>query len=588
MLRRLVIAVAVPLAAGCTCAQLPTDVVFCPEDGGSCDAGGLTTDGGMDAGRLPDGGCMPFDCAAQMLCGTHLDSCGMPVDCHLCPEGNTCTNGVCTHCSLAVDTPDPPDDAFTDSDCDGIDGEARAAVFVDPNAPADGGDGSMDHPVKTLQEALTVAMMRAAPVVLVSGGTFNEGEVDWTGHISVYGGYHADRQWQRDDTRALLDGGALALHISGAGGIGITWDRVDVSSAPGAVGESSIALVVQSSSLALEHVTLLARNGGNGADGTATPGPAADGKPGFNGANGTSSIDGSDHGAVNGGGAPAFGVCSDSADGGIGASDMATAGGDAHYGSCNILGGASSFQPMFACGPTPPRAQDGASGSDGPDGAKGSDGDGGLSRGLIVAGRYQPSDGTAGQSGKNGTPGCSGAGGGASSRSNGLGTGGGGGSSGTGGCGGDGGSPGHGGGASIALLAINAGVTVYDVRAHAGQGGNGGRGYPGQQGGAGGKGGHGGKGGDACSTDDGGFPNGPGNAGDGGNGGNGGAGGDGGNAGGGGGGPSIGIWCVDGGRVTIDAGLKITALDGGAGGPGGGAGLNGQWGLLEDLLDCPP
>jgi hypothetical protein len=585
MLRRLTIAVAVQVAAGCTCAQLPTDIMFCPEDGGACD-GGHVADGGTDAGPPPDAGCT-LDCAAQMFCGTHLDSCGQPEPCPPCAAGNTCSNGVCRACTTQPDIADPPDDTFSDSDCDGIDGEVRSAVFVDPIAGDDTGDGSMDHPVKTLSRALGNAMMRGATMVLVSEGRLDADRVDWNLPISVYGGYHATRQWQRDDTRALLDAGTLALHVHSPVGV-VVWDRVDVSSASAGPGGSSTAVVAENTILMLNRVTVRAGNGGPGADGTPTPGPPADGPSGNDGSDGTTDIDGGRIDLPTQGGAPALTACSDGGSGGIGASITMTSGGPAFYPGCNVLGGQSSLdQPGAHCGPAVNPPGNGFSGDDGASGSKGGDGSGGPPRGLVVGIYYQPSNGSSGQRGGDGIPGCGAGGGGSSRRSFAQASGGGGASGGAGGCGGSAGSPGHGGGGSIGLLLVDAGVTLTVVSVHTGLGGNGGSGFPGQQGGLGGRGGRGGKGGDACSPDDGGFPNGPGNAGNGGNGGDGGTGGNGGNAGGGGGGPSIGIWCIGDAHIFVDAGVVITAVDGGAGGRGGAAGLDGQNGLRHVLPDCP-
>ena len=57
---------------------------------------------------------------------------------------------------------DVPDVAFTDADCDGVDGDADAAVFVSP----DGDDlwpGTRALPMRTLQAAIVAATARPVP-----------------------------------------------------------------------------------------------------------------------------------------------------------------------------------------------------------------------------------------------------------------------------------------------------------------------------------------------------------------------------------------------------------------------------------------
>ncbi len=70
------------------------------------------------------------------------------------------TNGceyACTPTGTGVDF---PDDALVDSNCDGIDGTASRAVFVDATNGSDGitFDGSMAKPYKTIGKALSVAV----------------------------------------------------------------------------------------------------------------------------------------------------------------------------------------------------------------------------------------------------------------------------------------------------------------------------------------------------------------------------------------------------------------------------------------------
>ena len=101
---------------------------------------------------------------------------------------------------------DKPDLGFVDSNCDGIDGDKAAAIFVAPGG-SDANDGSFGHPMATVAAAV-VKGLAAHKDVYVAAGTY-DGKVSIlgeAGQIGIYGGYdpatwarsaaNADRRWR--------------------------------------------------------------------------------------------------------------------------------------------------------------------------------------------------------------------------------------------------------------------------------------------------------------------------------------------------------------------------------------------------------
>ena len=84
---------------------------------------------------------------------------------------------------------DKPDLGFVDSNCDGIDGNKAAALFVAPNGN-DANDGSYGQPKATIAAAVTAALS-AGKDVYAATGTY-DGKVAFlnaNGNIGLYGGY---------------------------------------------------------------------------------------------------------------------------------------------------------------------------------------------------------------------------------------------------------------------------------------------------------------------------------------------------------------------------------------------------------------
>jgi hypothetical protein len=354
-------------------------------------------------------------------------------------------------------------------------------VFVAP--PANGGDdalgdGTKGTPYATIGKAL--AGLRGKSRVYICGATYAE-QLTISTAASLYGGLACPGQDARApwsyvgiDSLARVPSPASdwALKIDGIG-TPIAIEDVDftASNAYGqdtsGNGKSSIAALVNASTVTFRRCALTAGSGDHGNDGitgsnfpidtvTASDGSSNDGETGGSGGsidctNGTSSTGGS---------------------GGNGSPDGSAAGGD---GEANPMPATTS--PLDGLG--------GSGGSvicrQGDPGASGLGCDGGnaaASHGTLTANGWTPS---AGGNGSAGNPGQGGGGGGGKSGPLLGGTGGG-----AGGCGGAGGTGGGGGGASVALACIASTVTLDACVLATSTGGNGGKGGDGQTGQGGG------------------------------------------------------------------------------------------------------
>ncbi|HNF98820.1 MAG TPA: DUF1565 domain-containing protein, partial [Pseudomonadota bacterium] len=92
-------------------------------------------------------------------------------------------------------TPDVPEPKFMDTNCDGIDGDASAAIFV-ATTGKDTNPGTMASPVLTITKALALAAAQSKTSVYVSKGTYIE-SVTLKSGISLYGGFDESMGWQR-------------------------------------------------------------------------------------------------------------------------------------------------------------------------------------------------------------------------------------------------------------------------------------------------------------------------------------------------------------------------------------------------------
>ena len=567
---------------GCQCAQLPEAVFACEPDGTCAQSGYVCgpdllcrpddagVDAGLDAGSTGDAG---VDAGTDAGLDSGVDA-GLDagVDAGLDASVDAGLDaGIDAGHDAGIDaghdagtdagclTYDLPDDSFTDSNCDGIDGERNNAAFVSTTG-SDAGDGSMANPFRTIAQALA----SGKPQVLVANGTYVENLSFGSGR--VWGGYDSSAGWARSLTQATLTGSVV---VDGDGGF-ITLDSLDIE-APAATGTgaSSVALTIrnvgQGEGAVLNRLRLVASQGADGANGS-------NGTAGVGGLEGPAGASGPD-GGLGGPGASAQ-TCPDGISqagwpGGDGARALP---GDGADGGDETLGGAGG-RAVTCLGP-PCSGADGGAGLLATDSLAGSAGAAGSERGQIVGLSWLPTLGGTGATGGRGRGGGGGGGGGGffDQLAAFFGFGGGGGGGGSGGCGGLGGSGGQGGGASIALLLINASPSLSQVTLVPGHGGTGGTGAPG---GPGGPGGVGGPGGEGELVDDAGVTGG------GGAGAPGRAGGMGGQGGPGAGGPGVGLWC-EGTTNPLETNVSVSA------GVGGMAGQpNGVSGLSRTTFGCP-
>lgn len=177
---------------------------------------------------------------------------------------------------------DVPDDMFQDANCDGIDGDASDAIFLDPINGADSYDGSQAKPKQHLlgtSGAFMAAIATNKHNIFVSTGTLSESAtVLVPDGISVWGGYDAAQSWTRSDDieHPLVDVADPTGVRFEKTATAMTWDRVDVRSADAtADGASSygVFMVMTTNDLVVSSSTFTAGNGGPGTDSTqpATP-----------------------------------------------------------------------------------------------------------------------------------------------------------------------------------------------------------------------------------------------------------------------------------------------------------------------------
>lgn len=451
-------------------------------------------------------------------------------------DGYAAADCASTNAAVHPAAADAPDLSFADANCDGIDGDAATAIFLDSNLGNDVNPGTKALPVKTIAAAFNLRSATRKHVLAASLYSPNAPVVNVPDGIGVYGGY--DSSWKRTHTKAGTNG--LAWVTNGTNelqlvDIGLAGEQPALRVKGGTLklGEvklynsmsekNSIALIIAGnakvtavrseirSGLAASRTTAV--NGGGG-------GAALPGRNGDKGSCDT--FNGGDGGAGGGAYTTPFSTVP-GGHGGLGGRDAnggSGAGVAGEPGSGGQAGGAGGVQ-----------GNPGKAGSNGTPGAPGANGANGVTiKGSFLSSGFVPATSTNGKPGARGAGGGGGGGGGGQvglTVLSGVGNGGGGG--GEGGYNGNGGEGGRGGHASIAAY-VTIGTLILDRSVVAsGQGGNGGAGG---QGGLGAPGGAGGTGGAACLAE----------VGRGGNGGAGGKGGNGGRGGDGQAGPSIGVY----------------------------------------------
>lgn len=458
---------------------------------------------------------------------------------------------ACDHWNPPPKT-DTPDESFTDTNGDGIDGMRCGPIFVAGNGN-DKNPGTIDRPMRNLNAAiLAAAAMTPVRDVYVSSNSTYYGSVMFLPGVNVYGGYDHTNGWSRSSAKAVVQGRSIGAWIPPGGSGLLTIDSLDIRASDIAeAGQHSIGLVADANMLVgFRNCTIRSGFGGSGNFGD-------NGVAGARGGAGQAGEQGEcdsimpNRGPIGGsGGAGATQGGGGGRGGSDGTSYPAQNGFPGHNGGGSGGGAGGDY---------------GAGGDPGRDGKNGQNGNAGQNGAHGAGGTIWYADGLPGSDGANGYGGGGGGGGGGQDCTwciRGAGNAGGGG--GGGGYLGTAGTAGTAGGSSIGLLVregligLPAGTSIF-----AGRGGNGGNGGKGGKGGAGGA---GGSGGSTCVDE----------VGRGGNGGNGGKGGDGGHGGGGAGGHSIAV-LEEGGAVPAPLSTWIAGLAGlgGTTGPGGNPGLDG-------------
>ncbi len=435
---------------------------------------------------------------------------------------------------------DLPDLAFVDSNCDGLDGTERDAVFASPQGK-NTNSGTRGAPKREISDAV-VAAADTGRYVLAAAGSY--GRVVAATRVGIHGGYDPGN-WsiRRASLVTRIAGAPEGVLASNVTGVDLQLLSVHGSSA----GSSAYGIrAINSSRLRLQRVTVSAADGVPGAPGAnGAPGlPGRDGRPGGTGE--------CDHNVPARGGAGGDSpVGRYGGEGGDGRYE--SDGDDGAMGLINTPGGEGGAEVETV-------GKDGSPGATGISGARGPAGTGGSNSTALASVYWQGQNGTGGLVGG---PGNGGGGGGAGGGQDDFtvlnGTGNGGGGGGGGGAGGSGGGGGLAGGGSFGIYLHDSALVAEGSTITAGNGGAGGRGG---SGGSGGGGGGAGVGAVHCSDE----------IGNGADGGFGGSGGQGGGGGGGAGGPSIGIVKLGAAAVLN---LTDTKVKSGNPGPGGFAGAGG-------------
>ncbi|TVQ90448.1 MAG: hypothetical protein EA397_12740 [Deltaproteobacteria bacterium] len=401
--------------------------------------------------------------------------------------------------------PDEPDVDFTDSNCDGMDGDRMDSAYVDLINGNDSWSGvSWTQPVQSLELGISTAIDNRKSWVVVAGTGGDAHVIDVIEPaVNIAGGYvdgFAGRS--RDNTTRISpehrDRGVI---IGGDGGNDAILQLLHFAGRefePSADPPHSVALQLYDvGNLHFEAVHITSPDGADGLD-ALPPSPAVAGVDGTDGEDGVSAGYNAERCDINampdtglGGGASANRGGHGGAPGGASFAEREGLDGGDGRGIGGGTGGAGGVE-----------REDGGPGHPGAPGAHGEGGTFWLDNDVWVDDTHLKSrDGEPGTPGADGSGGGAGGGGGASSFT--APEGGGtchafGGAGGGGGGGGGGGFPGEGGGAggsSVALILHSDTVlnlTFTDVELVAGAGGKGGDGVLGSDGGPGGTGGEGG------------------------------------------------------------------------------------------------
>ena len=189
--------------------------------------------------------------------------------------------------------PDRPDLGFTDTNCDGIDGDAAGAVFV-ATSGSDSATGTKANPLQTVNAGVTKALA-AGKDVYVAGGSYNQ-TVNLADGVGIYGGY-APGDWVRSESEPTEITGASGPGALGVGDVGVVLQGLSLRGTPDGSGNSYGLRVVpegaEKSQIVLEDVLVSAAAGVAGASG----GTGGSGLTGFGFAGGSGGFGGCGNGS---------------------------------------------------------------------------------------------------------------------------------------------------------------------------------------------------------------------------------------------------------------------------------------------------
>ena len=297
---------------------------------------------------------------------------------------------------------DVPDPAGVDSDCDGIDGNRDAAIFVATTGRANGA-GTAEDPVNTINGGMALAATNGFNQVLVASGNYNE-QVTVVAGLNLYGGYNRAGAWQRNiaNFQSRINGQPSALIIINVGLATEIQGFVLAGANAVAAGISSYAVYardIASNRVTLSNNTIIGGDGANGAN-------ASNGSVG---ANGTAGNDGGGggNGTTNGGGGGDGGGSSCGAAGGNGGR------GGYNGGSSSDGGGGGTARGGNGGGGVGTGCNNrGVDGGDGTDAGASANGSGGNGSGGISNDQWVGNAGASGVTGAAGGGGGGGSGGG--------------------------------------------------------------------------------------------------------------------------------------------------------------------------------
>ena len=190
-------------------------------------------------------------------------------------DGFTATDGDCNDADPSVHpgAADAPDLAQMDSNCDGIDGTAAAAVFVAPTGD-DANAGTMAAPKRTIEAAIASAASYApSRGVYVYAGKYDEPTgLTLRSGVGVYGGYVGDT-WEvrAGSTATVVTGAPQAALADGATGVVVQLLtlRGQRDEADGADPSVYGLRAINGAQVRVENVRVTSAAAGDGGDGTA-------------------------------------------------------------------------------------------------------------------------------------------------------------------------------------------------------------------------------------------------------------------------------------------------------------------------------